>query len=249
MSLSQLPGFPQKGDKLTFEHLVHSIKLLKLEGDIEKFNKIASDLQAIICDGLKSDRNTQDLLLGIREGLNKVRVGSHKNRAVGQGSMTCCSYISLMFVHLIRCKNVKDDMNKCNYRDCCGRLGSHLQGLINHEKKCHIMIMNILTHGDPKKDPNFPELGELTKLLNEVMPNKLINSPRAIDPSSGIIGSDVEDVSTDLDQGHLVWTNMGQIIRMLQELENNGEDSTLGEFFCTISYIYYMISLFMLNFH
>ena len=55
MSLSQLPGFPQKGDKLTFEHLVHSIKLLKLEGDIEKINKIASGLQAVICDGLKRD--------------------------------------------------------------------------------------------------------------------------------------------------------------------------------------------------
>ena len=114
MSLSQLPGFPQKGDKLTFEHLVHSIKLLKLEGDIEKFNKIASDLQAVIYDGLKSDSNTQDLLLDIMEGLNNVRVGSHKNKVIGQGSMTCCSYISLMFVHLIRCKNVKDEMNICD---------------------------------------------------------------------------------------------------------------------------------------
>ena len=82
MSLFQLLGFPQKGHKLKFEHLVHSINLLKVEGDIEKFNKIASDLQAVICDGLKSYSNTQDLLLGIREGLNKVCIGSHKNRAV-----------------------------------------------------------------------------------------------------------------------------------------------------------------------
>ena len=50
-----------------------SINLLKVEGDIEKTNKIASDLQAVICDGLKSYSNTQDLLLGIGEGLNKVR--------------------------------------------------------------------------------------------------------------------------------------------------------------------------------
>ena len=249
MSLSQLPVLAEKVHKLTFEHLVRSINLLKAQGDFEKFNKIASDLQAVICDGLKSKSDTLDLLSVIREGLNKVRIGSHKNRAVGQGSMTCCSYISLMFVHLIRCKNVKDDMNKCDYRDCCGRLGAHLQRLINNGKLCHITIMNILTHGHPKKDPNFPELGDLTTLLNEVMPNQLINSPRAIDPLSGIIRSDVEDVSTDLDQGHLVWTNMGQIIRMLEELQNNGEDSTLGEVFCTMSYIYYMISLFMLIFH
>ena len=249
MSLSQLPVLAQKGTQLTFEHLVHSINLLKVQGDIEKFNKIASDLQAVICDGLTSESNTKDLLSGIKEGLNKVRIGSHKNKAIGQGALTCCSYISLMFVHLIRCKNVKDDMNKCNYRDCCGRLGSHLQGLINHGKKCHVMIMNILTHDDPTKDPNFPELGELNSLLNGVMPNQLIKSPSAIDPSSGIIGSDVEDVSTDLHQGHLVWTNMGQMIRMLQDLQNNGEDSTLGEVFCSISYIYYMISLFMLIFH
>ena len=245
MSLSQLPGFPQKGDKLTFEHLVHSIKLLKLEGDIEKFNKIASDLQAVICDGLRSKSDTLDLLSVIREGLNKVRIGSHKNRAVGQGSMTCCSYISLMFVHLIRCKNVKDDMNKCDYRDCCGRLGAHLQGLIKNGKLCHITIMNILTNGDPKMDPTFPELGPLTKLLNEVMTNKLINSPRAIDPSSGIISSDVEDASTDLAQGHLVWTNMGQIIRMLEELQNNGEDSTLGEVFLyNVSYLLHDFTLY-----
>ena len=94
MSLSQLPGFAQKGDKVTFEHLVHSIKMLTHEPDIEKFNKIASDLQAVICDGLKSDSNTQDLLLDIMEGLNNVCVGSHKNKAIGQGSMTYCSYIT-----------------------------------------------------------------------------------------------------------------------------------------------------------
>jgi len=117
MSLSQLPVFAQKGDKLTFEHLVHSIEMLTCEGDIEKFNKIASDLQAIIYDGLKSEINTQDLLLDIMGGLNNVRVGSHKNKAISQGSMTCCSIISLMFVHLLRCKNVKGEMNICDYND------------------------------------------------------------------------------------------------------------------------------------
>ena len=81
MSLSQLPVFAQKGNKLTFEQLVHSIKTLTHELDVEKFHKIASDLQAVICDGLKSDSNTQDLLLDIMEGLNNLRVGSHKNRA------------------------------------------------------------------------------------------------------------------------------------------------------------------------
>ena len=100
------------------------------ECDIEKFNKIASDLQAVICDELKSCSNTQDLLSDIIEGLNEVCVGSHRNKAVGQGSITCCSYISLMFIHLIRCKNVKDEMNICDYKEFCGKLGSLLQGLI-----------------------------------------------------------------------------------------------------------------------
>ena len=142
-------------------------------------------------------------------------------------------------------------MNIFDYNDYCGKLGLQLQVLINLGKSCHTMIMNILTDGDPNKDSNFPELGELNTLLNGVMPNHLINSPRAIDPESGIliIRSDVEDVSKDLDQGHLVWTNMGQIIRMLEDLLNNGEDSTLGEVFCSISYIYYMLSLFMLIFY
>jgi len=88
MSLSHQPVSPQKGDKLTFEHLVHSIKLLNQEVDIDKFNKIASDLQAVICDGLKSLDNTADLLSDITEGLNNVRLGSHTNKAVGQGTMT-----------------------------------------------------------------------------------------------------------------------------------------------------------------
>ena len=202
MSLSQQPVSPQKSDKLTFEHLVHSIKLLNQEVDIDKFNKIASDLQAVICNGLKSLDNTVGLLSDITAGLNNVRVGSHTNKAIGQGSMTCCSYISLMFIHLIRCKNVKDYMNIGDYKDFCGKLGSQEQGLINLGKSCHITIMNILTHGDPNKDSNFPELGELNTLLNEVMPKQLINSPSAIDPASGIISSDVEDVSTYLHQCH-----------------------------------------------
>jgi len=130
-------------------------------------------------------------------------------------------------------------MNIGNYKDFCRKLGSQLQGLINLGKACHTTIMNILTDGDPKKDPNFPELGELATLLNEVMPNQMIDSPRAIDPTSGIIRSDVEDVSTDLDQYHLVWTTMGQIIRMLEDLLNNGEDSTLGEYF--VQYLTYII--------
>ena len=93
MSLSQQPVIPQKGDKSSFEHLVHSIKLLTQESDNEKFNKIASDLQAVIRDEFKILRNTQDLLAYIKKGLNIVRVGSHKNKAVDRAKNTCCSYI------------------------------------------------------------------------------------------------------------------------------------------------------------
>ena len=99
--------------------------------------------------------------------------------------------------------------------------------------------MNILTHDDHMKEPNFPQLGELVTLLNEVLPNQLNKSPRAIKPMSGIICSDVEDSSTDLDQSHLVWTDIGQIIRMLEDLLHNGEDSTLGEYF--VLYLTYII--------
>ena len=76
--------------------------------------------------------NTQDLLADIKAGLNKVRMGSHKNKPVGQGNVTCCTYISLMFIHLIRCKNMNDDMNKCGYEQICHLLGPHLHALINH---------------------------------------------------------------------------------------------------------------------
>ena len=210
--------------------------MLTKESDIEKFNKIASDLQAVIRDEFKILRNTQDLLAYIKEALNIVCVGSHKNKAVGQAKITCCSYVSLMFIYLIQYKNVSDDMNKCGYKDICGNLGPELQVLINFRKLYHPTIMNILTHDEPTNDPNFPDLGELVTLLNEVMPNPLINFPRAIDSTVGeyrsvVIRSDVEEGSADLDQSHFAWTAIGNNIQMLENLLRNGEDSTLGEYY------------------
>ena len=70
MSLPQQPVSPQKGDKSSFEHLVKSIKLLTKESDIEKVNQLASDLQAVTCEEFKILRNTQDLLVHIKEELN-----------------------------------------------------------------------------------------------------------------------------------------------------------------------------------
>ena len=101
MSLSQQLVISQKGDKSSFQHLFNSIKLLTQESDHEKFNKIASDLQAAMRDEFKIPQNTQDLLTNIKEELNKVRMGSHKDKPVGQGNVSCCSYMSLMFIYLI----------------------------------------------------------------------------------------------------------------------------------------------------
>ena len=80
-------------------------------------------------------------------------------------------------------------------------------------------------------------------LLKEVMPNPLLNSPRAIDTSVdgdclGVRRSNVEEVSVDLDQSHFAWTDIGRIIRMLEDLVHNGEDSTLGEY--SIQYVTYI---------
>ena len=135
-------------------------------------------------------------------------------------------------------------MNKCDYKDICGQLGPELQVLITLGKSCHPTMMKILACDDPAKDSNFPDLSELVTLLNEVLPNQLINSPRAIDHTvgkdrSGVIRSDVEEGSADLDQSHFVWTDIGRIIRMLQELVNNGQDSTLGE--SSIQHVTYIL--------
>jgi len=135
-------------------------------------------------------------------------------------------------------------MNKCDYKDICATLGPQLQVLIKLGKSCHPIIMNILTCDDDTKDSNLPELGELVTLFNEVMPNKLINSPRTIDPTVGkdrlgVIRSKVEEGSADVDQSHFVWTDIGRIIRMLQEFVNNGQDSTLGE--SSIQHVTYIL--------
>ena len=74
------------------------------------------------------------------------------------------------------------------------------------------------------------------------MPNPLLDSPRAINGSvdedcSGVLRSTVEEGSADLDQSHFAWTDIGKMIRMLEDLLNNGEDSTLGEY--SIKYVTY----------
>ena len=65
MSLSQQPVSPQKGDTSSLEHLVKTIKLLTNESDVEKFNKTASDLQAIIRDELNIPENSHDILVPV----------------------------------------------------------------------------------------------------------------------------------------------------------------------------------------
>ena len=58
MSSFQQPVSPQKVDTLSLEHLVKTVKFLTNESDVEKFNKTASDLQAIICDELNTLENS-----------------------------------------------------------------------------------------------------------------------------------------------------------------------------------------------
>ena len=69
--------------------------------------------------------------------------------------------------------------------------------------------MNMLTHDDPTKDHDLPDLGELVTLLNEGMPNPLLISERGSDASieeycSGRLRSNVEESSADFDQTHIV---------------------------------------------
>ena len=75
MSSFQQPVSPQKVDTLLLEHLVKTAKFLTNESDVEKFNKTALDLQAIIRDELNIPENLHDLLVPIEEELKKcVRV-------------------------------------------------------------------------------------------------------------------------------------------------------------------------------
>jgi len=76
--------------------------------------------------------------------------------------------------------------------------------LINNGKVYHTITMIILIHDQPKKDPNFPDLGELVTLLNGVMSYPLLISERgsaasAEEDCSGVLCSKVEEGSADLD--------------------------------------------------
>ena len=67
------------------------------------------------------------------------------------------------------------------------------------------------------------------------MPYPLLISERgcaasAEEDCSGFLRSNVEEGSADLDQTHTFYTDIGQIIRMLQELMNDVQKSTVGEY-------------------
>ena len=86
-----------------------------------------------------------------------------------QGRWPSKNHMLLLYIIDIHTSNsmqeCDSDTNKCDYKDISGKLGTRLQGLINLGKSCHPTIMNILTHDEPTKDPNFPDLGELVTLL------------------------------------------------------------------------------------
>ena len=63
MSSFQQPVSPQKVDTLSLEHLVKTVKFLTNESDVEKFNKTASNLQAVNRDEFNTRGNSQDFLV------------------------------------------------------------------------------------------------------------------------------------------------------------------------------------------
>ena len=88
--------------------------------------------------------------------------------------------------------------------------------------------MNILNHGKKCK-VTMPTLDEIFKILNESMPNQQLVIPR----------SDTAD-SPDLNEIALesfTWYDVGEIICMLQKLENDPESPVLGKLCSSLCHI------------
>jgi len=75
------------------------------------------------------------------------------------------------------------------------------------------------------------------------MPYPLLNSA-VVEYCDGIQCSNVEEGSADLNQSHIVWTAIGKIIRMLQDLLNDVQASTLGEYCIQILHLLKIITMY-----
>jgi len=116
--------------------------------------------------------HTQTVLPSSGGSLNLVRKGVAENITVGQGRTLCCSHISLMFVHLFQCTEIRNMLTDGTPDGICKNLTHQYQFLKARGIECYQTVMNILNHGKTEDIPKCSMMNEIFTLINEAMPNQ-----------------------------------------------------------------------------
>ena len=142
-----------------------------------------------------------------------------------------------MYIFFI-CKEIRDKINTGTPDDICKYLAKEYQFMIQKGRECYATIMNILNHGK-KGNTTMPMIDEIFQLTNESMPNQQLVSPRSDT-------SDIPDCN-EIDLESFKWYEVGEIICMLQRLENDLESPVLGKLCSSLCHNCYTYFTFIKN--
>ena len=121
-------------DPLTVTDITDSIRLLVSITDVEEFADKSYTFGLDVVDCFSTSTQTQTALPNIGGFVNFVRKGVSESKSGGQGNTLCCSHISLMFVHLFHCTEIRDKLTDGTPDGICKNLTHQYQFLIARGK-------------------------------------------------------------------------------------------------------------------
>ena len=152
--------------------VIDAINSLSSITDTELFIHQAAEVGKNIVDIVCCKEKMQPLLPGLTETLNLLRKGLSENTRVGQQKASCCTHISLMFVHLFHCKDIKAKLTTGTPQEICKTLAHEYQVLIARGRESYRTVMNILNFGKPATNhEKCPMMKDIFTIMNDATPN------------------------------------------------------------------------------
>ena len=202
--------------------VIDAINSLSSITDTELFIHQAAEVGKNLVDIVCCKEKTQPLLPGLTETLNLLRKGLYENPRVGQQKASYCTHISLMFVHLFHCKDIKAKLISGTPQGICKTLAHEYQVLIAGGRESYLTEKNILNFGKPATNhQECPMMKDIFPIMNDATPNHEL-----------VIGTPTESQPQDLHDIHLVdfpWFDLGGFVCMLKKLAEDENSSVAGK--------------------
>jgi len=202
--------------------VIYAINSLSSITDAELFIHQAAEVGKNIVDIVCCKEKMQPHLPGLPETLNLLRKGLCENPRVGQQKASCCTHISLTFVHLFHCKDTKAKLTTGTPQGICKTLAHEYQVLIARGRESYRTVMNILNVGKPATNhEKSPMMKDIFTIMNDATPNHKL-----------VIVTPAESQPQDLYDIHLVdfpWFDLGGFICMLKKLAEDENSSVAGK--------------------